>query len=145
MSLHSSSSCEPVFISRAVGIPPASAAEPPGITPEQRDTQHLYFKGINIDGLWSEKKKIVLVKTFAQSYESVRHVAGMALTLERRTKSILVSHTQDNTEEAEIAGVLITGTHLQPLPLLEDQLPFLQLLKLRFLGAFQLTICGLKQ
>lgn len=45
-----------------------------------------------------KKKKIVLVETFAQSYESVRHVAGMALTL-------------------------------QPLPLLEDQLPFLQLLK----------------
>lgn len=49
-----------------------------------------------------------MLETFAQSYKSVCCVAGMSLSLEQRTKSILVSHTEENTEEPEIIGVLIT-------------------------------------
>lgn len=33
----------------------------------------------------------------------------MSLTLEQRTKSTLVSHTEENTKDAESTGVLITS------------------------------------
>ena len=48
---------------------------------------------------------MVFVETFAQSCTSVCHVAGISLTLEQRTKSIFVSHTDENTKEAELTGV----------------------------------------
>lgn len=51
-------------------------------------------------------KKSVFVKTFGQSDKSMCCVAGMSLTLEQRTKSIFVSHAEENTEEAESPGVL---------------------------------------
>lgn len=51
-------------------------------------------------------KKSVFVQTFGQSYKSMCCVAGMSLTLEQRTKSIFVSHAEENTEEAESPGVL---------------------------------------
>lgn len=52
--------------------------------------------------LWSEE--LIFVETFARSYKSVRCVAGLPLTLEQRTKSILVSHAEENTEDAETTG-----------------------------------------
>lgn len=57
--------------------------------------------------LWSEE--IVFVETFAQSYKSMCCVAGMSLTLEQGTKSILVSHTEESAKDAEAMGVLITS------------------------------------
>ncbi|KAB0402813.1 hypothetical protein E2I00_014757 [Balaenoptera physalus] len=64
--------------------------------------QHSVFQGKHIDGLWSEE--MVFVETFAQSCTSVCHVAGISLTLEQRTKSIFISHTDENTKEAELTG-----------------------------------------
>ena len=75
---------------------------------------HSVFQAIHIDGLWSEE--IVFVETFDQIYKSVCRVAGMSLSLEQRTKSILVSHTEENTEAAEITGVLITVRYPAPSP-----------------------------
>lgn len=63
--------------------------------------------------LWSEE--LIFVETFALSYKTVRCVAGLSLTLEQRTKSILVSHTEENTEDAETTGALITFP--RPLPI----------------------------
>lgn len=95
-----------ISVSRVIGTRPASAAEAPGIRDQQTITHRSVFQAIHIDGLWSEE--IVFVETFAQSYKSVCCVAGMSLSLEQRTKSILVSHTEENTEEPEITGVLLT-------------------------------------
>lgn len=80
---------------------------------QQTIMHHSVFQAIHIDGLWSEE--IIFVETFAQSYKSVCRVAGMSLSLEQRTKSILVSHTEENTEAAEITGVLITVRYPSPL------------------------------
>lgn len=107
---------EPVIISRAIrrpfGTPPACAAKAPGIREQQTEMLCSLFQGAHIDGLWSEE--IVFVETFAQSYKSMCCVAGMSLTLKQRTKSILVSHTEENTKEAETTGVFITAPCLLP-------------------------------
>lgn len=121
MSPHGASLFEPVIISRVIrrpfGTPPASAAKAPGIRDQKTEMLCSLFQEAHIDGLWS--KEIVFVETFAQSYKSLCRVAGMSLTLEQRTKSILVSHTEENTQEAETTREFITHT---PPPLLKDHL-----------------------
>lgn len=80
------------------------------------------FQGTHIGGLWSEE--IVFVETFAQSYKSISRVAGMSLTLEQRTKSIIISHTEENSE-GDAMRVLIM--YLRPFTPLWDPPPCLPL------------------
>lgn len=112
----SASLFELVIIARAIRRPFWNSSCPcswgPGVRGQQTEIHCSLFWGACIDGLWSEE--IVFVETFAPSYKSMCYVAGMSLTLEQRTKSTSVSHTEENTKEAEITGVLITAPSPSP-------------------------------
>jgi hypothetical protein len=58
-------------------------------------------------------KKSVLVETFGQSYKCMCCVAWMSLPLDQRTKSILVSHTKQSTEEAETRVLMLSTPALK--------------------------------
>lgn len=109
---------EPVNISGAVGGPSwGSARLRCRGSWDQRPAERnalFFISGTHREGLWSEE--ITFVETFAQSCKSRCRVAGMPLTGEQRTKSTLVSHTEENTEDAETTGGFIMSPHPVPSP-----------------------------